>query len=231
MASSVRMLVGITQRVVAVPSRGERRDSLDQRWTAFLDACGVEAVAIPNRHSDPVAYLHRLGARGLILSGGGNVSRSLGTFSGQPPGVLDTEADLAPERDLLETALLRASTENGWPVIGVCRGMQAMNVFHGGCLAPVAGHAGTRHAISREPAPAMPWPIALDSEVNSYHDVAVPGDGVGAGLRVLATAGKTIEAFWHERFAHLGVMWHPERNRPFSASDIALCRRFLGTQA
>ena len=227
MASSDRMLVGITQRVVAVPSRGERRDTLDQAWTAFFDACGLDAVAVPNRHPDPAGYLLRLGVRGIILSGGGNVSPAIGTLEGNPPGVPTTDADLAPERDVTETALLRASMELGWPAIGVCRGMQALNVFHGGHLAALAGHAGTRHAL----APASPGPFDFDREVNSYHDVGIPPAGVAPGLRVLAVVDGNAEAFMHERVPHLGIMWHPERNRPFSANDIALFRRFLGHDA
>ncbi|HUF82638.1 MAG TPA: gamma-glutamyl-gamma-aminobutyrate hydrolase family protein [Burkholderiales bacterium] len=227
MASTGRTLAGITQRVVAVPSRGERRDTLDQTWASFIDACDLEAVAVPNRHPDPSGYLLRLGARGVILSGGGNVSPAIGTLSGKQPGVRATDVDLAPERDVTESALLRASMEHGWPVIGVCRGMQALNVFHGGTLAALAGHAGTRHALG----PASPGPFDLDREVNSYHDVGIAPAGVAPGMRVLAIADGNAEAILHERVQHLGIMWHPERNRPFSAKDIALFRRFLGRDA
>jgi len=117
--------------------------------------------------------------------------------------------------------------EHGWPVIGVCRGMQALNVFHGGHLAALAGHAGTRHALTQ----ASPGAFEFDREVNSYHDVGIPAAAVAPGLRILATADGHAEALLHERIRHLGIMWHPERNRPFSANDIALFRRFLGHDA
>jgi putative glutamine amidotransferase len=169
--------------------------------------------------------------RGIILSGGGNISDAVGTLSGRPAAVLAAQTDLAPERDVTETALLRAAVEHGWPVLGVCRGMQVLNLFHGGRLVPVAGHAGTRHALSATLAAGLPQAPKFDLEVNSFHDCGVPSDAVGLDLRVLATADGYAEAVVHEQLPQLGIMWHPERNRPFTATDIALFRDFFRTRA
>ena len=218
------LTVAITQRVVPVPSRGERRDSLDQRWMPFLQACGLEPLAVPNRHPDPVDYVTRLGARGVVLSGGGNFSGSLLTLDGRRAAAPAGADDVAPERDETESALLRAATERRWPVLGVCRGMQMLNLFHGGRLARLAGHAGSRHALAIN---ASTMHFEFDAEVNSYHDYGIPLDGLGAGLRPLATVDGHAEAFVHERLPQLGVMWHPERNTAFSARDIALFRDFF----
>jgi putative glutamine amidotransferase len=214
--------------VVDLPSRNERRDVLDQAWAPFLADCGIEMVAVPNRHPDPAAYLKRLGASGVILTGGGNISPSLGTRDGRPAQLPASATDLAPERDVTETALLRASIAEGWPVLGVCRGMQAMNLFHGGSVAPLAGHSGSRHSITPRQPGGVPT-FDLDLSVNSYHDFGVPPDGVGEGLVVLADAEGWPEMFVHTGLRHLGIMWHPERNRPAAASDIALFNRFFTT--
>jgi putative glutamine amidotransferase len=133
---------------------------------------------------------------------------------------------MAPERDVIETALLRASIDLGWPVIGVCRGMQAINVFHGGRIAPLGGHAGVRHSLTIVGSSAL---IAngLDSQVNSFHDFGIPADGLGKGLEVLAEVEGWPEAFVHRDYPHLGIMWHPERENPFSSHDLSLFRRFL----
>jgi putative glutamine amidotransferase len=222
------ILVGITQRVVPVPARNERRDALDQAWVPFLAECGLEPLPVPNRHPDPAGYLRRLGARGVILSGGGSISASMGRRDGRAVTVPQTDTDLAPERDATETALLRASIEEGWPVIGVCRGMQAMNLFHGGTLSALTGHAGTRHQLSRSGLPGASGEFAFDAEVNSFHDFGITRDGVADGFRILAEADRWPEAFMDPKLAHLGIMWHPERNAHFSANDIALFRRFFG---
>jgi putative glutamine amidotransferase len=231
MSSAPAVLVAITQRVVPVPTRAERRDTLDQGWTAFLEACGLEMVAVPNRHRDPAAYVLGLGVRGIILSGGGNISDAVGTLSGRPAAVVAAPTDVAPERDVTETALLRAAIEHGWPVLGVCRGMQMLNLFHGGRLAPVTGHAGARHSLSLTASTGFPQTLKFDLEVNSFHDCGVPPDGVGPGLRVLATADGYAEAVVHEHHPQLGIMWHPERNQPFSATDVALFRNFFRARA
>jgi putative glutamine amidotransferase len=227
MAAS-KILVGITQRVVPVPARNERRDALDQAWVPFLAECGLEPLPVPNRHPDPAGYLRRLGARGLILSGGGNISGSMGRRDGRAVNAPQTETDLAPERDATETALLRASIEEGWPVIGVCRGMQAMNLFHGGTLAPLTEHAGTRHQLSRTGSLRASAECAFDAEVNSFHDFGITRNGVADEFRILAEADRWPEAFVHLKLAHLGIMWHPERNATFSPNDIVLFRRFFG---
>jgi N5-(cytidine 5'-diphosphoramidyl)-L-glutamine hydrolase len=209
-----------------VPSRNERRDELDQAWAPFLAACGVDLIAVPNRIPDPAGYLCRLGVSGVVLTGGGNISTSLGTREGRPAEVPNATTDLAPERDITETELLRASIEQGWPVIGVCRGMQAMNLFHGGRISQLIGHSGTRHQLSgsqKEGESAF----SFDGEVNSYHDYGVPADGVGAGLVVLAEAAGWPEAFVNYDLHHLGIMWHPERNQLWSIKDVAFFRQFL----
>jgi putative glutamine amidotransferase len=104
--------------------------------------------------------------------------------------------------------------------------MQVMNLFHGGTVASLAGHAGTRHSLSDKQS-LSDADFAFDAEVNSYHDFGVPENGLGEGLTVLADADGWPEAFVNEEERHFGIMWHPERNRPSSARDIALFSRFL----
>lgn len=227
MATS-KILVGVTQRVVPVSARDERRDALDQAWVPFLAECGLEPLPVPNRHPDPADYLRRLGVRGVILSGGGNISKSMGRRDGGAVKAPWTDVDIAPERDATETALLMASIENGWPVLGVCRGMQVVNLFHGGSLAPLTAHAGTRHALSLCASADQLADVSFDTEVNSFHDFGIPPDGLGIGLTVLAQTSDWPEAFVHDELRHFGIMWHPERNSPFSVNDIALFRGFFG---
>lgn len=210
-----------------MPARKERLDTLDQAWAGFAARCGLEIVPIPNCLDDPADYLERLGARAVILSGGGNISSALGTLKGGPALVPENLDGIAPERDRTESALLRASLEKDWPVIGVCRGMQVINLFHGGRIEPVKGHVRTRHALSLSLTSKFFSDISLDSEVNSFHDLGIPPDGLGDGLEVFGTAGGWPELFIHKTSRHLGMMWHPERNESWSAGDIALFSRFL----
>ena len=198
-------------------------------WTRFLAECALEPLPIPNAIADPVAFVRQHGARGIVLTGGGNLSSQMGRRDSAAAATVPvTDTDLAPERDVIETALLRESLAADWPVIGVCRGMQAINVFHGGSLAALNGHAATRHTLTASAVQSRWSDLHFDPVVNSFHDFGIPPDGVGEGLRVLAEAGGWPEAFEHHEFRHLGIMWHPERSQPFSANDIMLFRRFFG---
>ena len=154
----------------------------------------------------------------------------MGRLDGAAGGVRSTKTDLAPERDITETALLQASIDSGWPVIGVCRGMQVLNVFHGGTLTRLSGHTGVRHALAvRSPMSGLP-DLTFDGEVNSFHDFGITPEGLGKGLRSLADVDGWPEAFEHDDYRHLGIMWHPERCDPFSSNDLLLFHRFLGAQ-
>jgi putative glutamine amidotransferase len=153
----------------------------------------------------------------------------LGRLDGGVVVIPSSKNDLAPERDVTETALLLASIQENFPVIGVCRGMQAMNLFHGGSLAPVSGHVGIAHPLTSAGGITGLEDFCFDHEVNSFHDFGIPPDGVGAGLRVLADSDRWPEAFVHGEYKHLGIMWHPERNTPFSENDAALFRRFFSS--
>jgi N5-(cytidine 5'-diphosphoramidyl)-L-glutamine hydrolase len=214
------VLIGITQRVVSVPGRNEKRDALDQAWFSFLRECGLEPVIIPNLHSDIVNYVKRLGVKGVILTGGNN-------FSNKLVGHLFQDLnDTAQERDEIEIALLEASLENCWPILGVCRGMQLMNIFHGGKLSFVEGHVGELHSILKK-TENISVNYAFDPFVNSYHDLGILDSDIAEGMEILAQTDNVIEAIRTHNYNHLGIMWHPERNIPPSYNDIFLFRQFF----
>ncbi len=204
--------IGITQRVETIPGRGERRDALDQRWQALFTALGVLVVPLPNAAPSADLLLDELDLAGILLSGGNDVAET------------PEAANVAPERDSLERDLIGACLTRGLPLLGVCRGMQMINVALGGYLARTTGHAGVEHPITVTDCPH--WPDAW--RVNSYHDVCVPAAGLAPDLRCLAKAGNgDVEAFSHARAKCHGIMWHPEREEPPRAEDLAFLSHVL----
>jgi putative glutamine amidotransferase len=173
---------------------------------------GLPVVLAPDDPALAGALLERLD--GLCLAGGPDLDPL--TY-----GAEDRHERLGPTDvavDAVELALAQTADELGMPVLGICRGAQALCVARGGTLRQhVGGHRQADpatepgHAVTVVPGSflaALCGDGVLD--VNSFHHQAA--DRVGAGLRVVATAADgTIEAledparpFW------LGVQWHAE---------------------
>lgn len=154
---------------------------------------------------------------GLLLAGGADIDPS---FYGHEPGP-GLEATV-PERDRFEIALARAALERNQPVLGICRGMQVINVACGGTLHQDIGNRGHRDSLgSFDDADHLVELVdgslaalaagGTSCEIKSHHHQAV--DSVGEGLAVTGRSPRdgTCEAIELpvNDFA-LGVQWHPE---------------------
>ena len=177
------------------------------------EAGAVPLLLSPTEHVDDV--LDRIDA--LVLQGGGDVHpEHYGQELHPETNTLDTR------RDEFELALLRRARQRAMPVLGICRGIQLVNVGYGGTLVQ---HLPDVTALDHEQldawdALAHTIEIASDSrlagmmgatamEVNSVHHQAV--DRLGAGLRAVAWADDgVVEAIEHETDPVLAVQWHPE---------------------
>jgi putative glutamine amidotransferase len=208
----------------AAPGRRERdlaphRLALRLSYTQAVQDAGGLAVVLPTHgYADDVeALLHRVD--GLLFTGGPDLD----------PGVYGQErhAQLGPDvdrcSDEYELALLAAAAERDVPMLGICRGMQALNVSRGGTLHQhLPDISELEHLQGHEAyAPAHqvvvnPGSLLHDLSgtgqlaVNSFHHQAA--DRIGAGLAVCAQAPDgTVEALWDPaaRFC-LGVQWHAE---------------------
>lgn len=190
--------VGLTQRVGESP-HGERRDQLDQRWAGFLAHCGLLPVALPNDPAIALALLERLALSGVILTGGNDLA------------VLGGDA---PERDATEAAVLEYCRGRGLPVLGVCRGLQFLQHHCGGALEKVAGHVGQPHRIRTA--------VGVRT-VNSFHHWGCRTVAPGFDPWAWGADG-SVEAMAHRVERLQAILWHPERENPPVAEDVALLR-------
>lgn len=172
---------------------------------------------------------------GLLLAGGGDVDPA--RFGQENAG----SRDIDRARDRAELALLDAFCGAGRPVLAVCRGMQAANVWLGGDLlqdlgperVPLHQRAGADavHPVRAEPGTLLYRLYGPVFPVNSCHHQAVGRPG--RGLRVSARAEDGApEALEHDRLPLICVQFHPERMtgalaRPDAVDGGKLFRAFL----
>ena len=202
-----------------LPGRSERdlapaRLALRLSYTQALQEAGAIAVVLPAHGyvDDTDALLDRVD--GLLVSGGPDLDPAV--YGQAPDPRLGPDVDRVA--DEYEQALLRGAAERDLPLLGICRGLQALNVSRGGTLHQhVDGHLQTHagfepaHDVEVERGSLLGWLTGRDGlAVNSFHHQAA--DRIGRGLEVAARAADgTVEALWDPsaRFT-LGVQWHAE---------------------
>jgi N5-(cytidine 5'-diphosphoramidyl)-L-glutamine hydrolase len=200
--------IGITQRREAVPGRNEIRDELDVEWGMILWKLGIIAIPLHSGIVELASYLDQLALDGFILSGGNDLGES-------------------PERDQLEAGVLDYAKIKNLPVLGVCRGMQFINYYLGGSLVSVKNHVATRHTLYGD--------LAQDYKgkmVNSYHNQAIRSENLSSELIAIAySEDQVIEAVKHQSYPWLGIMWHPEREKPTFRQDEGFIKQVFNLRS
>ncbi len=179
-------------------------------------------------------------ADGLVFSGGPDIDpKNYGAT------IAGATSEVRPERDAAELGLLRAALAQDIPVLGICRGMQLLNVARGGTLVQhlpdVVHHVGHRtepgrfdiHAARIRRGTRTAEILGERVSVCSAHHqgIATVGDGL------IATAwadDESIEAIEDPRKEFVvGVLWHPEAgddNSLFEALVLAAQNRSHGSE-
>ncbi|MFG2131231.1 gamma-glutamyl-gamma-aminobutyrate hydrolase family protein [Streptomyces sp. NPDC048751] len=173
-------------------------------------AGGLAAMLPPDAPEHAAATVARLD--GLVIAGGPDVDPLRYGAERDP-----RTGPPARERDAWELALIEAALASGVPLLGICRGMQLLNVALGGTLVQhLEGHAEVvgvfgGHPVKPVPGTLYAQAVPEETTVPTYHHQAV--DRLGAGLLPSAYAADgTVEAVELSSDSGwvLGVQWHPE---------------------
>lgn len=204
--------IGLTQRVEVVEEYEERRNCLDQRWGPLLQSFDLVPVPLFNRTEDIEEYVERVALDGVVVTGGNDFAH------------LEDGTNAAPERDRFERSLLDVAIDRDLPVLGVCRGLQLVNLHFGGSITRIDDHVAREHDVEID-GDEVPFDDPPErARVNSYHNYGVRDDELGDDLAVVGQAPDgSFEWIEHERYPITGIMWHPERD----GSPTELDRRII----
>ena len=214
-------------------------DSLGTTYiTAVIKAGGLPFLIPLDFPMDELDVI-RDTCEGLLLTGGGDVETK--RYGGKEHPSVD---GVWPIRDEIESRLYHLALETDWPVFGICRGVQIMNVAAGGKLysdipdqvptVRFVHHQTTAvprdylvHEVDIKPGTLLHDIIGKDSvKVNSFHHqaVSVPGDGMKINAYSEDGIIEGIENPEHP-FA-LGVQWHPQCMQQYD-DQMKLFRAFV----
>lgn len=167
----------------------------------------------------------------LLLPGGGDVNPAL---YGQDMDGSNTPDDA---RDAGEMRVIARFLALERPILGICRGLQILNIVFGGTLKQhISGHSKISPDADHVHATHTDHPLLLDLygaefPVNSAHHQVI--DQLGCGLKAIQwSEDGYIEAAMHNTRPILGLQWHPERTcfqfaRPDAVDGSKILRAFL----
>ncbi|HEY7633388.1 MAG TPA: gamma-glutamyl-gamma-aminobutyrate hydrolase family protein [Thermoleophilaceae bacterium] len=206
-------------------------------YVSAVQRTGAVAVILPVDTRAPLVLLDRIDA--LIAIGGADLDPS--SYGAERD---ERTESTYPERDAFELALIRGAIEREMPVLGICRGMQALNVALGGTLVQhipemngTGPHRrikgtfdGNEQTVCLDPGSLAATAVGEEIHIGRcHHHQAV--DVLGEGLLITGRAQEDgmIEAIEiHNGLWVLGVQWHPEvdeQTRLFAAlADAARAR-------
>ena len=229
MQNTERPLIAVTTSLAPVGSHGLPGVKLNAQYVAAVERPGGAALLLTPAH-DLASVEQLVGvADGLMLTGGEDVDPARYGQSPHP-----TVTSVNPARDAMELAALEAAVRRGIPVLGICRGMQVLNVGLGGTLIQDLASQGKGGLLHEQSAPVdKEWHHATVGDgstlaaifgtselfINSFHHQAV--DALGTGLRASAWAEDGVVEGVEGTGDHwvCGVQWHPERGEAQAPED------------
>jgi len=236
----MRPRIGITCWHRDDADRLERWEAIRETYTGAIRMAGGLPLIFPIGDDAPGLIGDFLeSVDGLLFTGGEDVAPA---YYREPLDERCQEPD--GERDLFEIHLARAAMARRVPILGICRGLQVLNVAAGGTLyQDIACRPGTRcyhagslpdrqrpvHGVRVEPGSRLHAIMGVtESQVTSTHHQFVKDLAPGFRVGAESVEDGIVEGIEQPEHAFLvAVQWHPERLYKERAEHLALFRALV----
>lgn len=198
----------ISQRAY-INSHGVACDCLESEYTKYFNGLGLFLRVVSN-YSHPDTWSNNELFNNIdliILTGGGDIDPSY--KRGNPE---------LQSREMIEERLIDYAIVQNIPVLGICRGMQFINIYFYGEISCL-GNENEPHPVTANHEVKIINPDIkniINSEsmfVNSYHDYGVLKRNISPELEIIAesASGGIVESLRHPDIKISGIQFHPER--------------------
>ncbi|MDC1139762.1 gamma-glutamyl-gamma-aminobutyrate hydrolase family protein [Candidatus Pelagibacter sp.] len=193
----------ISQRLDEVGKFNEKRNNLDVRFLEIFEKLNMIPILIPNNTTLSKKIIKNVKVSGIILSPGGDALKK----------------DIRYDTEIL---LLNYAKKNDIPLLGICRGAQAINIYFGGKIKVIQNHVRKKHILKSD------LTNKKNIKTNCYHDYGIKSHYLAKNLQVLGTSSdNSIELFKHKSKKIMGMMWHPERFKKLREFELKIFKGFF----
>ncbi|HBY66223.1 MAG TPA: hypothetical protein DEG42_07655 [Acholeplasmataceae bacterium] len=217
----MRKLVCLTSRTM-LDELSQEKQFVNTRYVKPLTERGMNTMMLTLDNPSPEEMFNLCDA--FVVTGGVDLDPM--TYKDVNTGL---SKDIHPSLDLLDSLVIKYAKTTKKPLLGICRGLQSINVFLGGTLYQDLAQLGLKHSNipgNHKINTVENDVIKFESEiaVNSYHHQGIKK--LATGLKVIGkqTDG-IIEAVIHESLPIIAVQWHPEM-RPSSPESKVIFDTF-----
>tara|TARA_Y100000768_G_C23989685_1_gene691435 strand:+ start:3781 stop:4410 length:630 start_codon:yes stop_codon:yes gene_type:complete len=184
-------------------------DSISHSWYDLLSRNNLIPYLLPN-DSSFIDYSKNINKIDLIILTGGKNKHEYKANSRYQ------------KRDELEYKLIDYAINKNIPILGICRGMQTLNLYFNGSISldKNKNHVNNKHEVLINKIEDLK--ICKQFSVNSYHNYIITDKTLGQQLQPFAycKTDNTIEGFYYKAKKIIGIAWHPERDQHSIDSKI-----------
>lgn len=198
------MKIGITARFIYEDSI--EKQFINSHYLNYINKAGFTPIMLPISNCNLEELLNLCDC--FLITGGNDMHSK---WYNMP--MHNSMKDVSIDMDILDKNVIEYAIKNNKPLLGICRGLQSLNVFLGGTLyQDIIGHKKIENGqIARLNGRGRFFKNILDEEfsINSYHHQAI--DKLADDLVSVIEADGIIEAVEHKSLDIYALQWHPER--------------------